>query len=208
MLPTGFTYVEDPRIIIELGYLSHHNFLGRPVASYHALVCILTKEAAAALIAAQDELDALGKGQRLKIFDAYRPKTAVQDFIQWAKDPNSEEMKELFYPELSKKDLFELGYVAEKSSHSRGSTVDLTIVAPNHSNPSTYQELEMGTTIDFFGEQSHIAYHNLSDHAKKNRLFLKNLMEQKGFENYPLEWWHFTLKNEPFPDTYFDFPIL
>jgi len=205
MLPKGFTYLKDARFILSLDYFTSSNFLGRPVAGYQAKVCILTELAAQALINVQDELDTLQSGYRLKIFDTYRPANAVADFVQWAKEAD-EKMKAMFYPKVEKTELFKKGYIAERSSHSRGSTVDLTI-AVSHDPQMTPVELDMGTMFDYFDEKAHTNHPNLSDTAKKNRQFLKQIMEKHGFENYPLEWWHFTLKNEPFPETYFDFPV-
>ena len=208
MLANGFTYVEDERFILSLDYASHHNFVGRVIKGYEGArkkkVCILTEPAAAALIAVQNELQALHPDYRLKIFDAYRPDHAVKDFVHWSKEAD-ESMKTYFYPKLKKSELFHLGYLAERSSHSRGSTVDLTISKVNDSNE--YIDLDMGTIFDFFDETAHTLNPHISDTAKKNRMLLKNLMEKHGFVNYALEWWHFTLKDEPFPDTYYDFPV-
>jgi D-alanyl-D-alanine dipeptidase len=206
MLPAGFVYVEDKRIIKSMDYFTSHNFLARPVAGYHAPVCILTKEAAQALIAVQDELDLLNKGYHLKIFDTYRPTQAVEDFIAWSKDFSDIKAKAAFYPDISKPELFEQGYISDRSTHSRGSTVDLTITQIDSKNPQG-QDLEMGTNFDFFGELSHTHNPNISELAKENRHFFVTIMEKHGFENFPLEWWHFTLRNEPFPDTYFNFPV-
>jgi len=201
LLPSGFTYINDPRIILSLDYTTHHNFLGRPVRGYEAKVCISTERVAKALIAVQDDLDDTLQGYRLKIFDAYRPATAVMDFKQWAEDAQDQKMKSIFYPHLNKNELFDLGYLAEKSSHSRGSAVDLTLISIDD------QELNMGTIFDYFDETSYTDAMEISEAAKNNRLFLKEMMEKHGFVNYPLEWWHYTLKEELFPDTYFDFPV-
>lgn len=210
MLPNGFTYVDDPRLILSLDYASNHNFVGRIVKGYEGVVnskvCILSKEAATALIAVQNELELLHPGYRLKIFDAYRPQHAVDDFVQWAKE-SDESTRTIFYPKFKKSELFELGYLAEKSSHSRGSTIDLTICKMNEDLNPSYTELEMGSIFDYFDETAHTLNPNISGAAKENRMLLKMLMEKQGFENYPLEWWHFTLKNEPFPNTYYDFPL-
>ena len=183
--------------------------MGRRIAGYFAPIAILSQEAHNALIAVQDALDTLKGGYHLKIFDTYRPATAVADFLDWAKDHTQQEMKNEYYPHIDKKRLFELGYLAERSSHSRGSTVDLTICVLD--NPSLdlsfHKELEMETRFDFFDEISHTMNPNISARAKENRAFLVDIMEKQGFINYPKEWWHFTLKDEPFPETYFDFPI-
>ena len=209
MLPTGFSLLADPRLIYSMDYFSGYNFVGRRIKGYLAPVCIITEEAKAALLAVQDELDKLSQGFRLKIFDTYRPCSAVDDFTAWSKEVSDQKMKAQFYPNIEKTDLFKLKYLAEQSSHSRGSTVDLTIaVAKKEANGRTYyQELEMGTSFDFFDEMAHTKANNISDLAKKNREFFVSLMEKHGFENYPFEWWHFTLKNEPFPNDYFNFPV-
>lgn len=212
MLPNGFVYLEDPRIIKTMEYTTHDNFMGRPVAGYINKVCIVTEAAGKALIAIQDELDTLNAGYHLRIFDAYRPTQAVEDFIQWSKDFSDEKMRKIFYPDIAKPDLFKQGYIAERSSHSRGSTVDLTITVLDSGGAVNAKDmlgtdLDMGTAIDFFGELSHTNATGISDIAKKNRRFLVNIMDKHGFENYPVEWWHYTLRNEPFPDTYFNFPI-
>lgn len=218
-LPQGFTYLNDPRILLAMAYATKNNFVGRVIQDYYANVCIMTEAAANALIKAQDALQQHNPNYRLKIFDTYRPTTAVLDFKHWSLDAEDQKMKDLYYPDITKLNLFEKGYIAEKSAHSRGSTVDLTItelknysktITNTDSNSTTYtfdEELDMGTAFDFFGERSHTANPNISDAAKSNRALLKEVMESVGFENYHLEWWHFTLKNEPFPDTYFSFPV-
>jgi D-alanyl-D-alanine dipeptidase len=184
----------DPTIAVEARYATSHNFVGRPVTGYHAEKCFLTPEAAAALGKVQAELRIYGMS--LKVYDCYRPQRAVDDFIAWAKDVNDQKMKKEFYPRVDKRDAFKLGYIAEKSGHTRGSTVDLTIVG-----------LDMGTTYDFFDELAHTANPNISADARRNRLLLKSVMEKFGFRYYEYEWWHFTLANEPFPDTYFDVEV-
>jgi D-alanyl-D-alanine dipeptidase len=207
LLPPEFTYVNDPRIILSIDYAGYENFIGRPIAGYHAKCAILTKPAHAALIAVQDTLDSYQKGYRLKIFDAYRPTLAVADFKHWAGDPNDQKQKSIYYPDLDKAELHQRGYVAfEKSTHSRGSTVDLTITVASI-NPLNFDDLPMGTIFDLFGEKSHTEYPNISKTERNNRQFLKKLMENHGFKNYEKEWWHFTLENEPFPATYFEFPV-
>lgn len=208
ILPQGFTYLNDPRIILSMNYAGSENFIGRPIAGYNAKVCILTKEAHDAIKAVQDTLDTYKKEYRIRIFDAYRPTTAVADFKQWAENPNDHKMKTIYYPDLDKTELHKEGYVMfEKSSHSRGSTLDLTITIPSPKNPFNYLDLDMGTIIDLFSETSHTNFPTISEKAKNNRQFLKSAMEKHGFKNYEKEWWHFTLENEPFPNTYFDFPI-
>lgn len=207
MLPEGFTYLKDPRIILSINYAGDDNFLGRPVASYLAKVCILTIPARDALIRVQDALDAYNQGYRLRIFDAYRSTTAVADFQAWARDPHDQKMKAQCYPDLEKPALFEQGYIANRSDHSKGSTVDLTITVPNPMDPKVPIDLDMGTPIDFFSEKSHTYSDHISPLAQKNRKLLVDVMEAQGFINYEKEWWHYTLKDQPFPDTYFDFPI-
>jgi zinc D-Ala-D-Ala dipeptidase len=208
VLPKGFVYLKDPRMLYIMSYASPANFVGQVVDGYHEKICIISEPAAVALIAVQDALDKLQKDYRLKIFDTYRPTSAVDHFSRWAADANDQKMKAEYYPDLNKADLFELKYIAEKSSHSRGSTVDLTItVEKDPKSKAPDQELDMGTAFDFFDDRSHTANPTISAVAKANRALLKDLMEAQGFENYKLEWWHYTLKNEPFPDTYFNFDV-
>ncbi|HJW93632.1 MAG TPA: M15 family metallopeptidase [Thermoanaerobaculia bacterium] len=184
----------DPTIAVEARYATSHNFIGRPIAGYRAEKCFLTPEAATALGKVQSELRTFGMS--LKAYDCYRPQRAVNDFIEWAKDASDQKMKQEFYPHVDKADVFKLGYVAEKSGHSRGSTIDLTIIG-----------LDFGTTYDYFDELAHTANPNVPAEAKRNRLLLKSVMEKFGFKNYENEWWHFTLANEPYPQTYFDVEI-
>jgi D-alanyl-D-alanine dipeptidase len=184
----------DPTIAVEARYATSHNFIGRPITGYHAEKCFLTPEAANALGKVQGELRAYGMS--LKVYDCYRPQRAVNDFMAWAKDESDQKMKKEFYPRVDKRDAFKLGYIAEKSGHTRGSTIDLTIAG-----------LDMGTTYDFFDELAHTANPNVSAEARRNRLLLKSVMEKFGFRGYEYEWWHFTLANEPFPDTYFDVEV-
>ena len=201
-LPKGFVYVEDviPDIKVELRYISTNNFVGKPVDGYKAAKLILTQNAALVLKKVQDELE--GKGYCLKIFDAYRPQRAVNHFMRWAKDLSDTINKQEFYPIVKKKDLFKDGYIASRSGHSRGSTLDLTII-----DKATKEELDMGSPYDFFGEASWVNYQNITDEQKANRELLQTVMMKYGFRNYPKEWWHFTLRDEPFPDTYFDFIV-
>lgn len=222
----GFVDAEKaiPDLIVEMRYHGAHNFVGARVDGYEAPRCILTKPAAAALAKVQAELKPMGLG--IKVYDCYRPKRAVAHFERWARDIKDTKTKAEFYPTIDKRDLFKLGYVADKSSHSRGSTVDLNIVAlPAAPQPqfrlgqklaactkSASQRwpdngLDMGTGFDCFHERSHTANQALPGQARANRALLKALMEKHGFVNYELEWWHYTLAGEPFPDTYFDFPI-
>jgi D-alanyl-D-alanine dipeptidase len=204
-LPEGFVYVTSVvlTVNVDLRYYSYNNFVGQRVDGYDSPKCILTAEAAEALKGVQNELKEFGLG--LKIFDAYRPQQAVDHFVRWAGDLGDTLMKQQYYPKVDKKDLFKEGYIASKSGHSRGSTVDLTIVSIDKEHP--YQELDMGSGWDFFGEQSWPDYPDITPSQRANRMLLKLVMEKYGFKPYDKEWWHFTLKNEPFPDTYFNFPI-
>ena len=190
---------EIPDIILEMRYYSTYNFVGTRIDGYQEPCALLTNKAAVALKKVSDEL--LEKGYRLKIYDAYRPTTAVEHFIRWSND-NDIKMKKYFYPDLTKKELFEQGYIIKKSSHSRGSTVDLTLF-----DMSTQRELDMGGTFDFFGKVSNPDYKNITPEQYANRMLLKNIMEKYGFVQSLVEWWHFTLKDEPYPDTYFSFPV-
>lgn len=205
-LPSGFVYLKDinPTIIQDMRYPTSNNFIGRPIAGYEKATCILTQQAASALSALQKEL--LAQHLSLKVYDCYRPQMAVNDFIVWSKVVNDQKMKQSYYPNVNKADFFKLGYVAAKSSHTRGSTADLTIVQLHNGNqPPT--ELPMGTHFDFMDERSHALSPNIQGEARKYRLFLRNMMVAAGFVPYDDEWWHFTLKNEPYPDTYFNFPV-
>lgn len=204
-LPQGFVYVDDvvPGIALEIRYFSDHNFVGRRIDGYGAARCILTKEAAEALKGVQEDLGRFGLG--LKIFDAYRPQRAVDHFVRWAKDLGAVQMKTEFYPGVEKQDLFKDGYIDRKSGHSRGSTVDLTIIAMDGQKPGA--ELDMGSHFDYFGPQSWPDFLEIRPDQRAHRMLLQNVMKKHGFKPYAREWWHFTLANEPFPDTYFDFPI-
>ena len=201
-LPEGFVYGNSviPDIDVELRYYSTNNFVGDTIIGYHTNILIVTKPTADALKKVQDEL--AQQNLCLRIYDAYRPQRAVNHFISWAKDLEDTRQKASFYPNVKKKHLFRDGYIASRSGHSRGSTVDLTII-----NANTLEPLDMGSPYDFFGEPSWVAYQNLSDIQKKNRQLLQQVMQKHGFRNYPQEWWHFTLRGEPFPKTYFDFVI-
>ena len=189
-----------PQLVIDLRYFGQHNFIGIPIKGYDREKLYASKEAAFALLQAQNEL--LKEGLGFKVFDAYRPQRAVDHFQTWAKDIADTLNKAEFYPDVDKRDLFKLGYIAAKSGHSRGSTIDLTII-----NLKSKEELDMGSNFDFFGEISHHNYPNISTQQKSNRKKLKNIMEKHGFKAIDEEWWHYTLKNEPFKDKYFDFPI-
>lgn len=189
-----------PDVILEIRYYSTYNFVGARIDGYEAPVALLTKEAAAALKKVSDEL--VAKGYRLKIFDAYRPQRAVDHFVRWSQDAGDVKMKAYFYPELKKDEIFPLGYVARHSGHSRGSTVDLTLF-----DMTTEREVDMGGTFDYFGALSHPDYKEISAEQFAARMLLRETMLRHGFKPIEEEWWHFTLKDEPFPDTYFDFPI-
>lgn len=202
-LPDGFVHVDAvvPGIVVELRYRGAHNFIGTPIDGYRGDRAILSRPAAAALAQVQAELRPFGLG--LKIFDAYRPQRAVDHFVRWARDTGDTRMKAEFYPEVDKRNLFRDDYIAERSGHSRGSTVDLTLVnlAPPH------EPLDMGTAFDFFGPASWPEHAGLAPQQRANRLLLQSLMRKHGFRPYPKEWWHFTLEGEPYPDTYFDFVV-
>ena len=190
-----------PDVILEIRYFSTYNFIGERIDGYDEPCAILTKAAASALKSVSDELNT--QGYRLKIFDAYRPTRAVSHFARWAEDEKDLRMKKYFYPDVNKSELFEIGYIMRKSGHSRGSTVDLTLF-----DMSSGREVSMGSPFDYFGKRSHTEFlKHLTDEEIKNRFFLRDTMMKHGFEPLAEEWWHFTMKNEPFPDTYFDFPV-
>ena len=189
-----------PDAILEIRYYSTYNFVGERIDGYEEPVALLTKEAASALKEVSDEL--VAKGYRLKIYDAYRPQMAVDHFMRWALDENDTKMKSYFYPELEKDVLFPQGYIAEHSGHSRGSTVDLTLF-----DMTTEKEVDMGGTFDYFGELSHPDYTNITEEQYNNRMILREAMMNHGFKPLAEEWWHFTLEDEPYPDTYFTFTV-
>ena len=199
---SGFVMLSDavPDAILEIRYYSTYNFVGDRINGYEAPVAILTREAATALKAVSDEL--VKKGYRLKIFDAYRPQRAVNHFASWAEDLKDTRMKKYFYPELDKSVLFKQGYIDYKSGHSRGSTLDLTLFDMN-----TEKEVDMGGTFDYFGRRSHPDYKKITKKQYENRMILRKAMTAHGFRPLSTEWWHFTLNDEPYPDTYFDFPV-
>lgn len=198
----GFVNLSDvvPDAILEIRYYSTYNFVGERIEGYDEPLAFITKEAAYALKNVSDELNA--QGYRIKIYDCYRPQMAVDHFVRWAKDISNQSMKSYFYPEVDKSMLFEQGYIYSKSGHSRGSTVDLTLV-----DEQTGKELDMGGSFDYFGEKSHFGYQNLTDEQITNRNILRDSMVKNGFKPLETEWWHFTLENEPYPDTYFNFKI-
>lgn len=190
-----------PDVILEVRYFSTYNFVGARIDGYEEPCILITRQAALALKAVSDEARALG--YRLKIYDAYRPQRAVDHFVRWAEDADDLSMKHVFYPEVDKHCLFDEGYICRKSGHSRGSTVDLTLV-----DEKTGKELDMGGAFDYFGRLSHPDYaEGLTQNQIANRMLLRKLMLGNGFCPLDTEWWHFTLENEPYPDTYFDFPV-
>ena len=201
-LPEGFVYVKDliPDLQVELRYHTHNNFVGKPVDGYKTNRFILTQQAAMALKLVQTEL--ASKNLCLKVYDGYRPQQAVNHFMRWARALNDTVNKQIFYPKINKSILFKSGYIATRSGHSRGSTVDLTIM-----DGSTGDVLDMGSPFDFFGEVSWINSPSITEQQKENRQILQSVMLKHGFRGYSKEWWHFTLRGEPFPRTFFDFPI-
>jgi len=226
-LPNGFVYVSDidPTIIQCLRYYTNENFIGAPIDGYKGKRAILSREAAEALAKVQKEL--LAEGYSLVIYDSYRPQKAVDHFVRWGKDINESKMKEKYYPRIDKAHVFTTGYVAEKSGHSRGSTVDLTII-PKDKQLKSIEEItaskrqlkdgfnvvflddatvDMGSSFDLFDIASHHNSPVIAAEPTKLRNYLRGKMEKYGFEAYPQEWWHYTLKNEPYPTTYFDFDV-
>ena len=200
--PSGFVVLADlvPGIVQEIRYYSTYNFIGDRIDGYEEPCAILTREAARAVEAASNEL--LVQGYRLKVFDAYRPAAAVKHFVFWGIEDQDVRMKPYFYPDLEKQALFAEGYIAKRSSHSRGSTIDLTLL-----DMKTSKELDMGSPFDFFSEVSHPDYRGITEEQYRNRMLLQRVMVRNGFVPLDCEWWHFTLKDEPYPDTYFDFPV-
>ena len=201
-LPKGFVYVESviPSIQVDLKYFSFENFIGKPIDGYNKDVAILSEAATLALKEVQNELKAYNLS--ILIYDAYRPQRAVNNFVRWAKDLNDTINKQQYYPDVSKKDLFKHEYIASRSGHSKGSTLDITIVDNLSCEP-----LDMGTPYDFFGKESWVENTNLTFQQLANRMLLQTVMRKHGFRHYPQEWWHFTLRGEPFPNTYFDFVV-
>ncbi len=200
--PSGFVLLSDviPHIVQEIRYFSTYNFVGERIDGYEEPCALLTKEAARALKTVSNEM--MVQGYRLKIFDAYRPATAVKHFVLWGLEDQDIRMKPYFYPDLEKTELFSKGYVAKQSRHSRGSTVDLTLL-----DMRTGKEVDMGSPFDLFGELSHPDCRDVTDEQYENRMILQKVMVRNGFKPIDCEWWHFTLEDEPYPDTYFDFPL-
>ncbi len=199
---SDFVLLSDyvPGIIQEIRYFSTYNFIGDRIDGYEEPVAIITREAARALKSVANMAQV--QGYRLKIFDTYRPADAVKHFVLWGIEDMDQRMKIYFYPDLEKQALFKLGYIASQSSHSRGSTVDLTLF-----DMKTGKELDMGSPFDYFSEVSHPDYRGITDEQYENRMLLRDMMVKGGFKPIDCEWWHFTLENEPFPETYFSFPI-
>ena len=199
---SGFVLLADfvPQIVQEIRYYSTYNFIGDRIDGYEEPCALLTKEAARALKSVAAEV--MVQGYRLKVFDAYRPACAVKHFMLWGIEDQDVRMKPYFYPDLEKQELFIKGYIAKQSSHSRGSTVDLTLL-----DMKSGKELDMGSPFDFFGPVSHPDYKGITDEQYENRMILQNVMTRNGFKTIDCEWWHFTLEGEPYPDTYFEFPV-
>lgn len=199
---SGFVSVSDviPDALLDVRYYTTYNFVGERIDGYEQPVVLMTKEAAAALALVNRDMRA--QGLRLVIYDAYRPQRAVDHFVRWAEDVSDTRMKAIFYPEVDKADLFERGFIAKRSGHSRGSTVDLTLL-----DEKSGMLLDMGGPFDFFGELSHPDFAGVTTELHANRMLLRDAMVTHGFRPLSTEWWHFTLVNEPYPDTYFDFPV-
>ena len=199
---SGFVLLSDyvPGIIQEIRYYSTYNFIGDRIDGYEEPCALLSVEAARALKNASNELNV--QGYRLKIFDAYRPAVAVKHFVLWGLEDTDIRMKPYFYPDLEKQDLFKIGYIASQSSHSRGSAVDLTLFDMNKG-----KEVDMGTPYDLFSRASHPDYKGITEEQFANRMILQKAMVRSGFLPFDCEWWHFSLSDEPYPDTYFEFPV-
>ena len=199
---SGFVLLADyvPGIVQEIRYYTTYNFVGDRIDGYEEPCALLTKEAARALKAVSNEVNA--QGYRLKIFDAYRPAGAVRHFVLWGIENMDLRMKPYFYPQLEKQELFKRGYIARQSSHSRGSAVDLTLL-----DMRTGMELDMGSPFDLFSEISHPDFRDVTEEQYDNRMFLQKAMVRNGFLPIDCEWWHFSLRNEPYPDVYFEFPV-
>ncbi|WP_201798216.1 M15 family metallopeptidase [Lachnotalea glycerini] len=199
-LPEGFVYVDDviPSAELEIRYYTDYNFVGEKIDGYIAPLAILTSEAANALKAAANRL--AEDGYHIKIYDAYRPQKAVDCFVRWAQTDDAS-TKETFYPAMEKSILFQDGYISKKSRHSRGSTIDLTILDENDN------EIDMGGYFDLLDTISNYDTNQITESQHNNRQYLRNIMDEAGFDSIRTEWWHFQLRNEPYPDTYFDFDI-
>lgn len=224
--PEGFVSLSDidPTILLDIRYITAHNFIGDPLDGYRAPMCILTRSTAEALARAQQEF--LDKGYSLKVYDCYRPQRSVDEFAAWANNPVDQRMKPEFYPRVDKSQLFVDGYIADKSGHTRGSTVDLTLVPMPAASTPPYlsgqpladcaapqrerlpdNTIDMGTGYDCFDTLANTLDPRVGGQQLENRLLLKKGLEEQGLQNYEKEWWHYTFKPEPYPDTYFDFPV-
>ncbi|MCF6351048.1 MAG: M15 family metallopeptidase [Flavobacteriaceae bacterium] len=201
-LPYGFVYATEiiPNLKLDLRYLTSNNFIGKPVNGYNAKKCILTVQTANALKKVEDELQE--QGLCLIIYDAYRPQKAVNHFKKWAKNIKDTLMKQDYYPTVKKRDLFKLQYISTRSRHSSGSTVDLSIFSDK-----TNAVLDMGSNYDYFSEKSWVNYQKITKKQRENRQLLQTIMLNNGFRSYPKEWWHFTLRYEPYRNHYFDFNV-
>ena len=201
-IPSNFVVLNEfiPEAKFDIRYYSEYNFVGERIDGYEAPLAFLTREAADALREVIDELTEMNL--TLKIYDAYRPQRAVNHFVKWSKNLRDTKMKKYFYPEKNKRVLFREGYIARRSGHSRGSTVDLTLY-----DLSNDIDVDMGGTFDYFGERSHTDYKRITKAQHDNRMLLRDIMLRHGFKSIRTEWWHFTLKDEPYPNTYFDFPV-
>jgi D-alanyl-D-alanine dipeptidase len=189
-----------PNLVIEMRYLGSNNFVGRPIDGYEKPICYLTREAAAALAEVARDLEK--QGLAIKAYDCYRPVRAVAHFARWARNLRDVARKADYYPQVDKTNLFRDGYIAARSGHSRGSTMDIGLVTR-----ADGRDLDMGTPFDFFSPRSAPGDKTVSPQAQANRKLLADAMRRRGFMPYNKEWWHFTLRREPYPDTYFDFPV-
>lgn len=201
-LPEGFVYLDEyiEDCIIDAKYAGTDNFMGRPAEGYERALVVASSEVAEACIRAADILRK--QGYVLKIFDAYRPQRAVDDFCRWAEDEEDQRRKPIQYPNIDKLRMFEEGYIAKRSSHTRGRAIDLTLV-----DMTTHQEVDMGTIFDYMDPASWPDSDLVTDAQRHNRYILRNAMLESGFSPYEFEWWHFNIEPEPYPDTYFDFII-
>jgi D-alanyl-D-alanine dipeptidase len=224
--PADFVDIQNviPSVVLDIRYYGPHNFVGMKVDGYEAPKCFMTRKSAEALAKVQANLKTFSLS--LKIYDCYRPQRAVDHFVRWASDVGDTKTMNEFYPTVDKRYLFRDGYIAKKSGHSRGSTVDLTIVPIPTPDQEAYRPgqplsacflpidqrfrdntIDMGTGFDCFHERSHTENAQIGMQQRINRLLLKSLMDKHGFKNYDQEWWHYTLREEPYPNTYFNFPV-
>ena len=212
-LPDGFVHLHEvaPNIIEDMRYATNDNFTGHTVPGYWKATCIVTKKAAEQL--KKVEMAAEKMGYNLKVYDCYRPQRAVTAFYQWSQNPKDLATKKTYYPYEKKKNLFKKGYIARHSGHSRGSTVDLTLVPKKQAKFKSCakgpcpESIDMGTPFDFFDSRTHVFSKKITKTQQKNRMILRQLMTKHGFKPYGKEWWHFTLRQEPYPKNYFNFPV-